>query len=287
MDGSVSRATDRIRSQPVAAHTNGCPLGRVLVVEDEPSIAHNLAGIVAECRGAATVAATACAARERLAKFIGWTALILDEGLPDGSGIQLLREVRALRRSTPALLLTGRCEPELANQAFEAGAQFLRKPATKEQIEQFLFGLGRQEHAVPEDLPDDIQTVVYEVLRAAEILSESRADYASALAALARTVSQSASHAQCTTEALAHAAEVSRSELQRFKLLTTQFSPDEIGRLLRRRDVHGHRLTLHDLITVASAPAPLRQDLKRILRAGGDAGDLQAVLRDSSEERPT
>ncbi|MBZ4688932.1 MAG: Response regulator receiver protein [Cereibacter sp.] len=66
------------------------------------------------------------AARAHLAAYRP-DAVIVDPGLPDGSGLGLIRELRAAVGAPPALVLSG--DPDLGPAALEAGARaFLAKP---------------------------------------------------------------------------------------------------------------------------------------------------------------
>lgn len=101
---------------------------RILVVEDDPLLSDGLhAGL--ELFGATPDAVFNCAdARAALAsnKF---DALVLDLTLPDGSGLDLLTELRAGGDRTPVLLLTGRNTVGDRIRGLDAGADdYLGKP---------------------------------------------------------------------------------------------------------------------------------------------------------------
>jgi len=89
-----------------------------------------------------TLAATA---RRRIAEAM-FGAWILDVKLPDGSGLDVLAWARRTGRSTPALIVTGLDEHELANRAQQHGAEFLFKPYTKSSLDAFL---ERAQRATP------------------------------------------------------------------------------------------------------------------------------------------
>jgi DNA-binding NarL/FixJ family response regulator len=67
-----------------------------------------------------------------------WSAIVIDVGLPDGSGLDVLTRLRASRSTTPVLVLTGDSEPESINRACELGANFAVKPASTSLIEAFI-----------------------------------------------------------------------------------------------------------------------------------------------------
>lgn len=77
----------------------------IVVIEDEPSILDSLDYALRSEGFEVLVASTLAKARERLSSSPA--AIILDIGLPDGSGLDFLREIRA-ESNTPVILLTAR-----------------------------------------------------------------------------------------------------------------------------------------------------------------------------------
>jgi|HubBroStandDraft_1064217.scaffolds.fasta_scaffold03873_13 two-component system response regulator DevR len=110
---------------------------RILIVEDNAAMARCLAGI-AKNFGSVSVEATVCGALEQLTGHWPWTAFIVDLGLPDGSGVEVVSAIRARDGNVPALVLTGNHEHDAINAAFDLRSQYLAKPARRVQIEQFL-----------------------------------------------------------------------------------------------------------------------------------------------------
>lgn len=101
---------------------------RVLLLEDH----HRLAALV---RQAIEGAGLACDTVERLGQ--AWAALemvdyavaIIDRGLPDGDGLELVRRLRAANRFTPCLILTARDALHDRVDGLETGADdYLSKP---------------------------------------------------------------------------------------------------------------------------------------------------------------
>jgi DNA-binding response OmpR family regulator len=80
---------------------------RVLIVEDHPRMAEAVC-LALRTQGIAcdTVATLSHAAA--FLETVSYDALILDRGLPDGDGLTLLAQLRALRQSTPCMVLTAR-----------------------------------------------------------------------------------------------------------------------------------------------------------------------------------
>jgi len=101
---------------------------RILVVEDDPLIADALrAGLAL---GGATVdCVTTCADAIAALAAADFSAVVLDVMLPDGSGIDVLRNLRAGGDHTPVLLLTARDEIGDRVAGLDAGADdYLGKP---------------------------------------------------------------------------------------------------------------------------------------------------------------
>ncbi len=101
---------------------------RVLAVEDDAGIASVLLRGLRLAGHEPSLAATAEAAR------VAWRngsfdLVLLDVMLPDGDGLDVLAESRAMGDSTPVVLLTAREEAELTVRAVAAGAAgHLAKP---------------------------------------------------------------------------------------------------------------------------------------------------------------
>jgi two-component system response regulator QseB len=99
---------------------------QALVVEDEDFIANLLVRLLARRGISAVVAGTRAEAFALLAAGSDRFALAyVDVGLPDGSGIDVLTELRASGSPVPTILATGRLD--------DVGADvhaFLRKPFT-------------------------------------------------------------------------------------------------------------------------------------------------------------
>jgi len=125
--------------------------GRFLLVEDDALLALSLVrGISAY--GATTVAETVARAIDALTAQTGWSALLIDVGLPDGSGFDVLAAARTLCLTTPAVILTGSQETDSINRAFDLGAQYLVKPVSQRRIVSFI----EQALAAPHPIGDAV-----------------------------------------------------------------------------------------------------------------------------------
>jgi two-component system, OmpR family, response regulator len=78
---------------------------RILVIEDDPDSGTVLALGLAE-HGYDAECATTCAQAIALAEITSFDALIVDRGLPDGDGLNVIKALRARNIMTPAIFLT-------------------------------------------------------------------------------------------------------------------------------------------------------------------------------------
>jgi DNA-binding response OmpR family regulator len=101
---------------------------RALYVEDETELSELVAAALRRAGFAADRAGTLDDARVALAA-VRYDVVILDLGLPDGDGSDLLRDLRQKRDPTPVLVLTARDAVEDRVAGLEAGADdYLLKP---------------------------------------------------------------------------------------------------------------------------------------------------------------
>ena len=112
----------------------------ILLVEDEPSLRITLADTFADNGYQVTVAPNLAVARAVLADCEP-QVIICDLRLPDGDGMELLREVKAATPSVPFLILTAFGTVNGAVEAMRAGAdEYLTKPFEESQL---LAAVGR------------------------------------------------------------------------------------------------------------------------------------------------
>ncbi len=117
---------------------------RILVVEDDPILADGLevglglAGATVDCLGN-------CAdARAALATTL-FDAVVLDLMLPDGSGLDLLRDIRAAGDRTPVLLLTALDETPDRIRGLDMGADdYLGKPFDLDELAARIRAIARR-----------------------------------------------------------------------------------------------------------------------------------------------
>ena len=101
---------------------------RLLIIEDEPRIAEILKSGLQRAGFAVDVVHRCTDAREALAVTV-YDAAVLDLGLPDGDGLDLLAELRSGHNCVPILVLTARDAVEDRVSGLDAGADdYLVKP---------------------------------------------------------------------------------------------------------------------------------------------------------------
>ncbi len=101
---------------------------RLLVIEDETRLVEVLQSALGRAGFVVDAVETAADAREALA-HVAYDAAILDLGLPDGDGLEILAEARRAGRNIPALILTARDTVEDRVRGLDAGADdYLIKP---------------------------------------------------------------------------------------------------------------------------------------------------------------
>jgi DNA-binding response OmpR family regulator len=108
---------------------------RVLLVEDTLDVASAIVASFGRRGHALDHAVTAAAARDFLS-VQAYDLAILDINLPDGSGIDILRDLRREKRPTPVLMLTARIDVEDRIEALDLGADdYLTKPFDLRELE--------------------------------------------------------------------------------------------------------------------------------------------------------
>ena len=120
---------------------------RLLVVEDDRGLATGLATALRRDGGRVDVAETGSEAL-RLARAAPYDACVLDLGLPDCDGVDVLREMRASALGFPLLVLTARDALDDRIHGLDAGADdYLVKPFDLGELEARLRALLRRRSA--------------------------------------------------------------------------------------------------------------------------------------------
>src|SRR5690349_10453381 len=107
---------------------------RVLIVEDEPSVADLLERALKEATWASDVVRTGAAAIEAMS-VVDYDLAVLDVGLPDMSGFDVCRTWRRQGGKTPVLILTARQDLRDRVTGLDAGADdYLGKPFAVQEL---------------------------------------------------------------------------------------------------------------------------------------------------------
>jgi DNA-binding response OmpR family regulator len=102
-------------------------VARILIAEDDPRVASLLEKGLRQ-NGYTTSLADDGEQAQRLGLTDDFDLMILDMGLPERDGFQVLHELRVRGQTLPVIILTGRTEREAAA-CLEAGADdYMRKP---------------------------------------------------------------------------------------------------------------------------------------------------------------
>jgi two-component system response regulator TctD len=101
---------------------------RLLIVDDNRDLAQAIADGFARRHIASDIATTA-ESGEHLFKTVHYAAMVLDLGLPDDDGLNLVRRLRSERHEQPLIILTARNEPARRVEGLLAGADdYIAKP---------------------------------------------------------------------------------------------------------------------------------------------------------------
>ncbi|WP_176594155.1 response regulator transcription factor [Sphingobium sp. EM0848] len=151
---------------------------RILLVEDDDALAaalidhFSLRGFALERAGSLEDAALMLATSR-------YAALILDRGLPDGDGIELLQSLRAQRDTLSVIVLTARGEIASRIAGLDAGADdYLAKPFSPDELAARLRAVLRRNGAYQEreiicaNLVFDIENLVLRIDGGIVILSQ-------------------------------------------------------------------------------------------------------------------
>jgi len=159
---------------------------RILVIDDEPAILRAI-GIALRSHGYEVDAAAT--GRQALAKASGSShqLVILDLGLPDLDGLELLRQLRVLDRTVPIVILSAWQEIDTRVAALDLGADdFVPKPfSMPELLARVRVALRHAEHAGRTPLeatqivrgPISIDTARREVRVRGQLVSLTRTQY--------------------------------------------------------------------------------------------------------------
>lgn len=117
---------------------------KILVVEDNPYLNYHITTLLTDAKHHVYSADCLRVALYYIAEFFIDVALV-DLGLPDGDGLQLIQQIKALPRPFPTLILSARGSWQDKVGAFEAGADdYLVKPFQRHELQARLHALVRR-----------------------------------------------------------------------------------------------------------------------------------------------
>ena len=117
----------------------------ILHVEDDPDVRLLIAGSL-QAFGYMVVTAGTVAEAMQLARDLRFDLCILDVRLPDGSGIDLCRQLRDLQPNVPVLYYSAYASDSEQKEALSVcGDAYLKKPVLAEELEQTIARLLNRE----------------------------------------------------------------------------------------------------------------------------------------------
>ncbi len=115
----------------------------VAVVDDDDDVGEVLRGLL-EIVGYQVVTYTSGQAFLDDARLADVACLVVDQNMPEMTGLELLKRLKALGNTTPSLLITGDHDDEVARQALALGVmKVLEKPMVTSELLNFVsFSIG-------------------------------------------------------------------------------------------------------------------------------------------------
>jgi DNA-binding NarL/FixJ family response regulator len=110
---------------------------KILIVEDEPSLSTTLVRAT-ETYFTAVLATSKAAAIDVVDAGADVVAAIVDIGLPDGDGLDVVAALRRRSADMPILVLTGSNEPSTINRAQLMRAEYVVKPFFSDNVARFV-----------------------------------------------------------------------------------------------------------------------------------------------------
>jgi DNA-binding NarL/FixJ family response regulator len=143
---------------------------RVLLVDDHRALAEALSRLLAAEPGISMVGVAYSAAEARARLREPFDVVLMDYALPDGTGAEVARAVKARWPRTPVIMLTAHDDDETVLDSIQAGADgFLSKTASTDEVVSAVRAAYAGETLLP---PAVIAKIALRVRRAKELGSE-------------------------------------------------------------------------------------------------------------------
>lgn len=136
---------------------------RTLIVDDHPLIREGLKQILSET-GDIRVAAEAGTSADAVAlvQTQSWDVIVLDIHLPDGGGLDLLEQIRALAPKTPVLMLSIHEDTAYAARFIRAGASgYIGKQSAREHLVSAIRKVARGERYLSAEVAEDLAFTMF------------------------------------------------------------------------------------------------------------------------------
>lgn len=127
-------------------------MAKILIIEDDSSLLTMIADTLGDENFVVETTENGLEGKELLLRF-DYDAVILDWGLPEASGIEIVKELRAKNKTTPVLMLTGKDHIDQKVEGFESGVDdYLTKPFHMKELLSRLKSLLRRTAGSASDL---------------------------------------------------------------------------------------------------------------------------------------
>ena len=108
--------------------TRKLPAAKILVIDDDRAVVRLLVTRLEE-EGHTVVSALTSDEGLKLLTLLQPDLVLLDVGLPDMSGLEVLQRIRAVNPAIAVIMVTGNTDPQRAREALELGAcAYIDKP---------------------------------------------------------------------------------------------------------------------------------------------------------------
>jgi DNA-binding NarL/FixJ family response regulator len=153
MERPPTSASSRLAAQPLSVQraTRDIP-PRVLVLDQDATFRRAVRRILASA--VPVVEAPSCDAADRAIRSAAVCAYIVEADVRDGSGLAWLASLRRGGVRLPALVLSSKCDPAIANQAFVLGAHYACKPLPPQALRAFAIDAAFRAEALVGAQPD-------------------------------------------------------------------------------------------------------------------------------------